>query len=138
MIRRYRDKDFAEVDYLQRDFYLNPATEEELRDKLQHPSWVFDDDGVVGSITLCPYVDGYLLWSVIVAPSYRGLGIGTQLMQAAIKYCDNIPIYLHVEPTNPARRLYFRHQFRIVEYKKDFYGKGFDAIEMCNKPVNRT
>jgi ribosomal protein S18 acetylase RimI-like enzyme len=133
MIRRYQDKDFPEVDYLQKDFYLNPATEDELRDKLIHPSWVFDDDGVIGSLTLCPYLDGYLLWSIIVAPSYRGMGVGSQLMQAAETFCADSKITLHVEPQNPARRLYFRRGYRVTKHIKDFYGSGFDAIEMCKQ-----
>jgi ribosomal protein S18 acetylase RimI-like enzyme len=133
MIRRYRDKDFAEVDYLQKDFYLNPATEEELRGKLEHPTWVFDDDGVVGVLTICPHLDGYLLWSIIVAPSYRGLGIGSQLIQAAEVFCEDSKIVLHVEPQNPARRLYYRRGYRASQLIKDFYGTGYDAIEMYKR-----
>jgi ribosomal protein S18 acetylase RimI-like enzyme len=130
LIRRYQPRDFPEVDYLQRDFYLSPASEEELRGKLEHPSWVFDDDGVIGCLILCPHPDGYLLWSVIVAPSYRGLGVGSQLMQAAESFCSDCKITLHVEPTNSARRLYYRRGYRTSQYLKDFYGPGYDAIEM--------
>lgn len=130
MIRRYRDKDFSEVDYLQKDFYLNPASEKELRGKLEHPTWVFDDDGIVGALTICPHPDGYLIWSVIVAPSYRGMGIGSELMAAAEEHCQGSKIVLHVEPENPARMLYFRRGYRASQLIKDFYGNGYDAIEM--------
>ncbi len=133
MIRRYRDTDFSEVDYLQRDFYLNPATEEELRGKLNHPSWVFEDDGVIGSIITCPHVDSYLLWSIIVAPSYRGMGIGSKLMEVAESFHNGTILTLRVEPQNPARRLYYRRGYRPAKYIKDFYGQGYDAIEMYKR-----
>ena len=130
MIRRYKDSDFADVDYLQRDFYLHPASQEELRSKLLNPSWIFEDDCVIGSIITCPDADKTLIWSIIVAPSYRGLGIGNRLMEAAETFYRGTKLTLHVEPANHARRLYLRRGYRASHYLKDFYGPGFDAIEM--------
>lgn len=130
IIRRYQDTDFEDADYLQKDFYLVPASQEELRDKLNSPSWVAEEDGVLGCIITCPDADKTLIWSVIVAPSYRGMGVGTLLMGAAESFYRGNKLTLHVEPANPARRLYFRRGYRASRYIKDFFGQGYDAIEM--------
>jgi ribosomal protein S18 acetylase RimI-like enzyme len=51
------------------------------------------------------YIPEHILVYIAVYPSTRGQGVGKQLMQTAI---DLLPggIALHVEPENPARKLY--------------------------------
>ena len=130
MVRRYKPSDFEDVDYLQKDFYLRPASREELKLKLQNPSWVFDDGGAVGCIITCPDVDINLIWSIIVASSYRGLGAGSALLQTVEEYYRDQKLWLYVEPNNPARQLYYRRGYRTAQYIKDYYGEGYDAIKM--------
>jgi ribosomal protein S18 acetylase RimI-like enzyme len=40
-----------------------------------------------------------------------------RLMEALLAYADNLgrPVSLHVEPFNPARRMYERLGFRVIE-----------------------
>ena len=133
-IRRYEPRDFADVDYIQRDFYLKPATQEELRDKLEHPAWVVEEDGcIIGAAVTCPEADKMLLWSINIAPSYRGMGVGSKLLQTVIDFYHDTILYLYVEPRNPARKLYYRHGFRASQLLKDHFGKGFDTIEMYKR-----
>lgn len=137
MIRQYEHRDFEDVDFLQRDFYLNPATQEELRGKLQNPSWVAVniqpdciDDAVVGCLITCPDADKTLVWSVVVARPHRGKGIGSALLEAAECFFFGTKLTLYVEPNNRAKNLYEKRGWRTAQYLKDFYGKGYDAVEM--------
>jgi ribosomal protein S18 acetylase RimI-like enzyme len=54
---------------------------------------------------------------IAILPQHRGDGIGTALLEDVIAEADEegIGVSLHVEPWNPARRLYERHGFVSVE-----------------------
>jgi len=56
------------------------------------------------------YVPDNLLLFVCVDPKTRGQGIGKRLIEKALSHCDGA-VKLHVEPDNPARRLYERMGF---------------------------
>ena len=129
-VRPYESKDFDDCDWLQRSFYLCPATREEMHEKLRHPSWVAVEDQVVGCLITCPHADKTLIWSIVVAASCRGRGIGSALMEAAEKHYASCTLTLYVEPQNPAKRLYEKRGWRAAQLIKGFYGKGYDAVEM--------
>lgn len=56
------------------------------------------------------YVPENLLLFIAVDPDLRNRGIGRSLMERIVATCDG-SIKLHVEPDNPARRLYERCGF---------------------------
>jgi GNAT superfamily N-acetyltransferase len=51
------------------------------------------------------YIPEYILVYIAVDKQWRGKGVGKQLMEAAIENADG-NVALHVEPDNPAKRLY--------------------------------
>jgi ribosomal protein S18 acetylase RimI-like enzyme len=56
--------------------------------------------------------------AIAVVPSKRGRGIGEQLLAALLeraREAGHDAISLSVEPGNPARKLYERHGFEVVE-----------------------
>ena len=57
------------------------------------------------------------LMEITLAVAARNRGIGGAIANALLKYAHahGIPMGLHVEPFNPARRLYERQGFRAVE-----------------------
>lgn len=57
------------------------------------------------------------LMDIALLPDQRGNGIGTALVQwlQAEARCNNQPVRLHVAPENPARRLYERLGFQLIE-----------------------
>lgn len=59
------------------------------------------------------------LMDVVLADAHRGRGLGTALTREVIRYADalGLPVTLHVEPWNPAQRLYARLGFRTVEMR---------------------
>lgn len=57
------------------------------------------------------------LMDVTLLPEHRNHGLGSRLMQQLLAYSDGLgrPASLHVEPFNPAKRMYERLGFRVVE-----------------------
>jgi GNAT superfamily N-acetyltransferase len=56
------------------------------------------------------------LMDVALLPGQRGTGLGTRLTRALLDWADaqGLPVTLHVEPFNPAYRLYRRFGFAYV------------------------
>jgi len=65
---------------------------------------VFLETGMAG------YVPEVLLLFACVNPEMRGRGLGRRLIEAGLESCTG-QVKLHVEPDNPARRLYERLGF---------------------------
>lgn len=68
------------------------------------------DEKIVGAVVLnntgmSGYIPENILVYIAVDRNQRGMGVGKQLMQKAIATVDG-NIALHVEPDNPARKLY--------------------------------
>lgn len=59
------------------------------------------------------YIPGSILVYIAVHDEARGQGLGGRLLDAALAALPG-DVALHVEPDNPARRLYERHGFRHV------------------------
>lgn len=71
---------------------------------------------VVGAVVVLQtgmlgYVPENLLLFIAVTPDFRGGGIGGKLLRAAQEKCGG-NMCLHVEPDNPAKRLYERNGFK--------------------------
>jgi ribosomal protein S18 acetylase RimI-like enzyme len=74
-----------------------------------------DRDKIVGAVVtnktgMKGYIPENILVYIAVDPNQRGNGTGKALMESVIKSTDG-DIALHVEPENPARRLYERLGF---------------------------
>lgn len=56
---------------------------------------------------------------IAILPAHRGLGVGTRLLGDVIArgQSEGVPVTIHVEVHNPARRLYERLGFRLREDK---------------------
>ncbi len=59
------------------------------------------------------------LMEVTLLPAHRNQGLGTRLLEALLDYADALGIEasLHVEPFNPARRMYLRAGFAAREMR---------------------
>lgn len=57
------------------------------------------------------------LMEITLLPPHRNQGIGSVIMDQILRYAESLalPISLHVEPFNPARRMYERLGFTTVE-----------------------
>ncbi len=85
-----------------------------------------DDQGVIhGAVVInatgmSEYIPENILVYIAVNPETRGMGLGKRLMQTAIETVQG-GIALHVEPDNPARRLYeklgFTNKYLEMRYQ---------------------
>jgi GNAT superfamily N-acetyltransferase len=59
------------------------------------------------------------LMDVTLLPAHRNRGLGTRLMEELLRYADSLgrEASLHVEPFNPARRMYARMGFATREVR---------------------
>lgn len=92
------------------------------------------DGGIVGICSFALVVGEGQLINIAVTKSYRHKGIGSMLLEAAIKMAEDAKaeqFTLEVEAYNAkAIEFYKKHQFNIYLVRKDFYSIGTDAICM--------
>lgn len=87
---------------------------------LHYPAFerlVIERDGPIGRIYVDTTSSEIRLMEVTLLPPFRNQGIGTSLLDALLAYADALgrPASLHVEPFNPAKRMYERMGFGVVE-----------------------
>jgi ribosomal protein S18 acetylase RimI-like enzyme len=74
---------------------------------------------VIGRIYVDTTAKEVRLMEVTLLPAFRNQGIGTSLTGAFVDYADalGLPSSLHVEPFNPAKRMYERLGFATLEMR---------------------
>jgi ribosomal-protein-alanine N-acetyltransferase len=74
------------------------------------------------------------LYSIAVAPEYRGKGVGSAMLQhaenrARKKGCKKM--HLEVKDTNTAAlNMYIKHGYTIIDFLQDYYREGMPAYRM--------
>jgi len=79
---------------------------------------VIELDGMpIGRIYTAEWDEDVRLIEITLLPEYRNRGIGTRLIRDVMERARALgkPVRLHVEPFNPARRLYERLGFTTLE-----------------------
>ena len=73
----------------------------------------------IGRLYLVELADELRVIDIALVPSHRGQGIGSSLLANVTAEADTaaLPVRLHVEPWNPAKRLYERLGFRTIEVR---------------------
>jgi ribosomal protein S18 acetylase RimI-like enzyme len=86
-----------------------------------------DGSGPIGRVYLYRGPAEIRIMDIALLPDWRNRGIGTRLIN---EICDEAQatgcrVTLHVEPDNPAQRLYRRLGFRLIEHRGvyDFLGR---------------
>ena len=69
-----------------------------------------------GRLIIERHRDELLLVDILVDPSWRGRGLGTWALHHVVAEARGLglPVRCHVDPTNPARRLYERLGFVVI------------------------
>lgn len=77
----------------------------------------------VGMLKVVRHADRWEIIQIQLLPNYQCLGIGTQLIQTVLQEASikKIPVYLSVLKVNPAKCLYEKLGFEIVEEKEISY-----------------
>lgn len=78
---------------------------------------VIEQGGPIGRLYVDTTRAEVRLMEVTLLPPYRNRGIGTRLMDELLRYADSLgrEASLHVEPFNPAKRMYERMGFAVRE-----------------------
>jgi ribosomal protein S18 acetylase RimI-like enzyme len=87
------------------------------------------EDRDVGMFKVKQETDKWTIIQIQILPEYQGLGIGKNLIldcqEKAVS--QRIPVYLSVLKVNPAKSLYERLGFEIVEVKEKSYTMRYSA-----------
>ena len=101
--------------FLEHQFALQ---REQYRQHYDGAEWlVLESDGTpIGRLYLRRGRDEVRLMDIALVPAARGAGIGTRVTQRVLDWADalGLPVTLHVEPFNPAYRMYRRFGFAYV------------------------
>ena len=92
----------------------------------------FDDETLVGVITLTLGLDDADIEMVFTSPSFRNRGVADLLIENAINELKNQglnKVLLEVRESNlPAKSLYFKHGFKQISIRKKYYSDGENAV----------
>jgi ribosomal protein S18 acetylase RimI-like enzyme len=82
-------------------------------------SVILSDDHPVGRLYVARWQEEIRMVDIALLPEYRGMGIGTRLLNELISESEESgkPLSIHVERFNPALHLYERLGFRVVADK---------------------
>ena len=128
---------------LENQCFSDPWSRQTLRAALEDENSFTLLAGQNGAI--CGYAMSWSLWdegeltNLAVAPNARGQGIGATLLQAVLDECANrgaTTIFLEVRADNEvAQGLYRKFGFIQVGLRRDYYGRGADAIVMKTERI---
>jgi len=78
---------------------------------------IVERDAAIGRIYIDTTRSEVRLMEVTLLPPFRNQGLGTRLMVEVLAYADALErrASLHVEPFNPAKRMYGRMGFAVTE-----------------------
>ena len=84
--------------------------------------WLLIEQGgeAIGRLYLTEERGSLLIVDISLLPAARGAGLGTAILGDLLAD-ETRPVELHVERVNPARRLYERFGFEIVETQAIYY-----------------
>ena len=122
------------------DFLLSQAALQRAHYERHYPGAEFlvirRGDQAIGRLFLYRHTGEIRLMDIGLLPEWRGRGIGTRLVASLLRIAgaESCDVTLHVEPDNPARRLYDRFGFRLIEDRGVylFYGWSADAPAQLN------
>jgi ribosomal protein S18 acetylase RimI-like enzyme len=132
IVREYDVKDLRSVFTINKTCHQKPQPNVELLEQLHKgQTWVAVENNEVVGFLLSTYKEGPYVYNIAVLPEHRGKGIATELFKVCHQFYNGMGyIYLYVDVTNPAQKLYFDLGYRVKRIKEDFYGHMQDALVM--------
>jgi ribosomal protein S18 acetylase RimI-like enzyme len=131
-VREFNRSDLKAVLEINKACHSKPQPDEQLMEIIDKgDTWVAEVDGKIVGMLIAIYREGPYVFNTAVLPEYRNQGIASALFKQFETYFKPDGFYyLYVDSNNPAQKLYFDLGYRIINIKKDFYGKGENALIM--------
>jgi GNAT superfamily N-acetyltransferase len=104
-IQAFCDSQYSAQDHHYREYYADLE------------QWaICRGDDVIGRLYLATFGGIFILMDITIALAWRGQGIGSSIVADVVRQADlaSREMQLHVEPDNPARRLYQRLGFTEI------------------------
>lgn len=142
MIRRMRVSDLAQAALLEKKYFSVPWSEENLRQSLERPDYLFlvaEEEGrVVGYAGLLRVLDEGDITNIVIDQEFRGKGLGSELTGTLLAEGRGLGIRaftLEVRVSNAAAiHIYERLGFVSEGIRKRFYEKPVeDALIMWKR-----
>ena len=78
--------------------------------------------------------EGYVLQRLEILPQFQGRGVGSTILRKIMETAldEAVPVRLQVFKSNPARSLYERLGFRVIEETRTHYRMALDVIRSQN------
>lgn len=133
MIRIANKNDISNINVIGQELYDNFDKIYDISAYLENDKYliyVYDSDGIKAFLIAYENVDDCELLCIVVTNKYRGLKIGSKLLNHLI-INTNKNIILEVSQNNEkAKKLYEDFNFRDMAIRKKYYQDGSDAIIM--------
>jgi len=137
-VRDYRTSDYRDVLEIDKEAFAPQNATYDLYIYLTYGSDVLVADiggKIVGYAASMEMGSEAKIMSIAVRKEYRGLGIGSKLLDEVIKRCKErgkAQLFLEVRVSNKiAQQLYKKKGFRIIDIIPAYYNDGEDAYVMA-------
>ncbi len=145
IIRNMTESDIDRVCELECQCFSVPFTKKTITELFSNTCWHFlvaeYDGNVVGYISMYVIIDEKEIVNVCTDPKYRGLGIGSALVSAAIDYEREkcAIVMLEVRKSNSvAIALYEKFGFKSVGVSKNHYSNPREDAILMNLEIRKT
>lgn len=133
MIREYRPTDQSAIEAIYLDSFPQYTIDALREHMVKGKTWVYvKNRNNWGKVLGYIIMESNYLSQVAVHEEQRGKGVGRELISFAEKMCSlqSPMIWLHCLANNPAFLLYERCGYKVKEFIKNLYGRGFDGYVM--------
>lgn len=135
-IRPVRDEELIAVSRIETARFKDPWSYLELKEQCETNGFFllvsFSEKEVEGYVSFLISGDGADIYSLAVGIPYEGKGIGSRLLEEALRFGKKRGVktfFLEVRPSNErALRLYTGHGFCEYRRRKQYYSDGEDAL----------
>ncbi len=111
--------------------------ETQFKDQLDESAsrLIFTDNTVAGFI-MTPIKDG-VRWihTICILPEHQGKGLGTAVIRSVINQAqrEGVSLYLNVLRVNPARKLYERMGFQVIDETRFHFKMRYEFVTVENR-----
>lgn len=142
IVRSMKVKDLNEIIKIEKDLYKVPWNENQYKYELEENEFsylfVLENEGIIiGYYGFWVMFENVDITKVSVRKEFQGMKLSNILMEDCIKRvkllgCEKINLEVRVDNYR-AINLYKKYDFKEVIVRKDYYGKGEDALILCKE-----